>query len=215
MRRTSATSNGVAVRWRPGIRSPRLVRYRAGVAIIGWSLLALPIHAQDTNNCLPVPTTKLEAFETNLNTVIIKATADVGSISANAGLVSVKCKEMTDAGSGRREQGIAIELTPGGQLRDVRLVDYEEITPLLEAIDYLNKMDWSVTSLTSFDAVYTTKSGLRLAAFSSRRSGVIEFAVRDAARSGPPILLSRDQVAQFQNLIEQAKTKLDSLRRGK
>ena len=185
------------------------------VAAVGCSLLSSPLAAQHTNNCLPLPPTRLDAFETNINTVVIKATADVGSISANAGLVWVRCKEMTDASTGRRESGLAIELTPRGQPRDVRLVDYEEIASLLEALDYLNKVDWSVTTLTSFDAIYTTKSGLRLAAFSSRRSGVIEFALRTAPRSGSPILLSRDQVAQFQNLIDQAKTKLDSLRKGK
>jgi len=122
---------------------------------------------------------------------------------------------MTDTSTGRREYGIAVELTPSGQPRDARLIDYEEVDPLLNAIDYLNGVDWSVTSLTSFDAVYTTKSGFRMNAFSSRRLGVVEFALRTAPRSGAPILLSRDQVAQLRSLIEQAKTRLDSIRKEK
>lgn len=80
-------------------------------------------------------------------------------------------------------------------------------------MDYLNKVDWSVTTLPSFDAVYTTKGGLRLSAFSSRRNGTVEFAVRTLRASLPPLLLPRDQVAQFRQFLAQAKSKLDALRK--
>src|SRR5206468_175650 len=104
-----------------------------GIAAIGWWLLSNPVQAQDTNAYLLLPPTKLEAFETNISTVIIKATVEIGNIPANAGRVSIRCKEMTDTSTGRREYGVAIELAPSRELRDIRLIDYDEIGPLLDA----------------------------------------------------------------------------------
>ena len=72
-----------------------------------------PLVAQETNACLLVPATKLEAFDTNTDTVIIKATAPIGTVPAHGGAVSVRCREITDAGTGRRESGIIIDITFG------------------------------------------------------------------------------------------------------
>jgi hypothetical protein len=176
-------------------------------------LSVIPAPAQDTNGAnWSWPQTRLDAFATNTGTVIIKSTAEIGAITTAAGNVSVKCKEIDDTGTGRKEFGLALELTPNNQPRDIKLIDYEEVDPLLNALDYLNKVDWSVSSLSSFDAVYTTKGGFRIAAFSSKRSGFIEYAARSASEGSIPILLSRNDLAAFRNLLQQAKTKLDSLR---
>jgi hypothetical protein len=170
---------------------------------------------QETNVIILAPQTRLEAFDTNTGIVVIKASFDVGTVAANNGGLAIKCREITDASTGRREYGISIELDMDGGRRDVRMIDYEEIQPLLGAVDYLNRVDWSVTTLSSFDALYTTKSGFRVAAFSSRRSGVIEFAVRSVAAETPRLVLSRDQVAVFRNVLQQAKEKLDTIRQSK
>jgi hypothetical protein len=69
--------------------------------------------------------------------------------------------------------------------------------------------------LPDFSASYTTKGGFRADARGSRRTGNIEFAARSARINGPRLLLSRDQLGQLRSLIDQAKTKLDSLRKGK
>jgi hypothetical protein len=52
-----------------------------------------------------------------------------------------------------------------------------------------------------------------MAAFSSRRNGTIEFAVRNTRLGTPPMVLARDQVAQFREFISVAKSKLDALRK--
>ena len=80
------------------------------VVVAGGSLLTAPTRAQETNACLPFPATKLEAFETNTDTVIIKATAPIGTVSAHGGGVAVRCREITDAGTGHRESGIIIDI---------------------------------------------------------------------------------------------------------
>ena len=185
------------------------------VAFAGGSLLTGSVLAQETNACLPLPATKLEAFETNTDTVIIKATAPIGTASANAGAVSVRCREITDAGTGRRESGIIVDIALSSQLEGTTLIDYDELDSLLDGLDYLGKLDWSVTSLPDFHAFYATKGGFRADARGSRRTGNIEFTVRSTRAIAPKLTLSRDQLGQLRSLIEQAKTKLDSLRKVK
>ena len=186
------------------------------VVIAGSSLLASSAAAQETNPCPLLPATRLEAFETNTQTVIIKATAPIGSVPGRGGTVSVRCREITDAGSGEQASGVIIDIASGGgQPEDTLLIDYDELDSLLDGIEYIGKLDWTVTSLPSFSATYTTKGGFRASAFGSRRTGNIEFAVRSTRASRQPLLLSRDQLGQLRSLVEQGKTKLDSLRKEK
>src|ERR1017187_352317 len=182
-------------------------------AIVGWSLLAVTSRAQNTDVYPPAPATALEILETNTGTVIIKGTSPIGSMSVNAVNVSVACKEDTDTSTQRKEYGIAISIKATGQLEDRTIVDYDEMDSLLKAIDYLNKIDWSVTPLTSFNAAYATKGGFRIAAFSSRRSGAIEFSLR-SSRMSKGLLLTQSQLAQFRGLIDEAKRKLDEIRKN-
>ena len=185
------------------------------IAIAGWSLLAAPTRAQDTVIYVPpAPKTKLEAFETNIGTILIKAASPMGTISASKGVLSVTCKEDKDAITGRKEYGVALGVAPGGQPEDTTLLDYDELDPLLNAIDYLNKVDWTVTSLASFSAAYETKGGFRIAVFTRKRLGTIEIAVRSRHTSKIPILLNRSELAQLRLLIEQSKNKLDALIKG-
>jgi hypothetical protein len=127
----------------------------------------------------------------------------------------VRCREITDAGTGQRASGVIIDIASGGQVEDTTLIDYDELDSLLAGIEYIGKLDWTVTSLPSFSAAYTTKGGFRAAAFGSRRTGNIEFAVRSTRASRQPLLLSRDQLGQLRSLVEQGKAKLDSLRKEK
>ena len=185
------------------------------VAVAGGSLLTAPMRAQETNACPPFPATKLEAFETNTDTVIIKATAPIGAVSAHGGGVAVRCREITDAGTGHRESGIIVDIAFDAQLEGTMLIDYDELDSLLDGLEYLGKLEWSVTSLPEFTAVYTTKGGFRADAHGSRSTGNIDFAVRSIRLIAPRLTLSRDQLGQLRSLIEQARTKLDSLRKAK
>lgn len=183
-----------------------------GVLLIFSCGLVTAAFAQDTNAYSYVPTTRLESFSTNIGSVVIRGSADVGVVSGNTGTIALKCREASEADTGRKEVGISIDLNHSQELRETRFIDYDELEALINALAYLNKVDWSITSLNSFDAAITTRSGFRAAAFSSRRSSAIEFAVRTAGSGNPPILLSRDQMAELRGLLEQARTKLDSIR---
>src|SRR3974390_80150 len=88
------------------------------LAFAGAILLADIASAQLTNIWPPFPATKLEAFETNTDTVIIKATSPIGSVPAHGGEGGVRCREITDAGSSRRLSGIVVDLTFGSEIGD-------------------------------------------------------------------------------------------------
>jgi len=173
------------------------------------------VYAQATNVCLLLPATKLEAIDTNTDTVIIKGTAPIGTVQAHGGEVSVRCREITDAGTGHRESGIVVDLGLSGVGEAGMLIDYDELDSLLDGLEYIGKLDWSVTPLPDFLAVYTTKGGFRASARGSRRTGNIEFDVRNTRIDSPRLSLSRDQLGQLRSLVEQAKAKLDSLHKAK
>jgi hypothetical protein len=172
------------------------------------------LRAQELTNIFPEPPrTRLEALETNIGAVLIKGTALIGSVTTASGAVSVKCREGLDTSTGVKECGIVVGVAPNGGAEHRAILDFDELDPVLNGLDYLGKVDWSVTSLSSFDAFYTTKSGLRLVAFSRTRAGTIEYAVRSPAPNSLGVLLAHNELAQFRGLIEQAKRKLDSIRK--
>ena len=183
----------------------------AALAIALGAFIPISLLGQDTNVTCVVAPTKLDAFTTNVGTVVIRATTDVGVVQANAVTLTVKCEEMSEPSAGRREYGLGIEIAARG-FKDTRLIDYDELDSFLNGLDYLGKVDWSVTTLNSFHASYTTKSGFRVDAYSSKRSGYIEYSVHDLAASIPGIPLTRDQIVQLVSFLAQAKTKLDAVR---
>jgi folylpolyglutamate synthase/dihydropteroate synthase len=69
-----------------------------------------------------------------------------------------------------------------------------------------------VTTLPTFTASYTTKSGFRVGAFTSQRHSAILFFLQDCSTNGERILISSAQLAQFQTLVEQTRKNLDLLR---
>src|SRR4051812_19537581 len=85
----------------------------AALVILISALLPVSILAQDTNVVSVVPLTKLDAFGTNVGTVIIRATTDMGTVSANTATLTIRCEEMTDPRAGRREYGVGIEIVTG------------------------------------------------------------------------------------------------------
>ncbi|MGO8764884.1 MAG: hypothetical protein ACLQSR_07075 [Limisphaerales bacterium] len=155
-----------------------------------------------------VPPTKIQNFELQTDTVLIKGYQETGTINTDGGVVSVRCKASTEATTAHTEYGIAVGLTVNNEYGSL-IVDYDELNALLNGLAFLNRINYSVTPLQSFDAVITTKSGLRVGAHSERRQGGILLFIQfgDSQR----IELNSDQFSQLQNLITQAKATLDGI----
>ena len=107
---------------------------------------------------------------------------------------------------------LAIEIEGNPFPRDRIYIDEDEVDPLLNALKYLIKIKYDVTTLPSFEASFTTKAGLRVMANSIRREGAIQPSLQYGER--PKILLSSIQLTQLYGLIDQARKNLASLKAG-
>jgi hypothetical protein len=192
----------------------RNMRQLIPLIVLFWPFLVCRGQVQITETYPAGPSTKLEMLETNLSTIILKATSEIGSLSVGSALVSVRCREIRDIGSGRKEQGIVVALAETGQNKDSVVIDYDEINSLQSAFDYLVNLNFSITPLNVFDATFTTRGGLRIAAFGRQRTGSIQITVQGVRSNLPPIILPRAEVARFVGLIDEAKKRLDSVRGG-
>ena len=181
------------------------------MAVFLLLLAATSASAQDTN----APKTELDAFEDRTGVVIVKSIGDIGTVTAS-GSVIVKCKESLDTSSSLKQQGLAITLAVSGDQKDTTIIDYDELDSLLSALDYLISVNWSVTTLSSFDAVYTSRDGLRIAVHGSQRNlNDLGISLQSNRTVKVKISLTPDQLAQFRALIQQGKAKLDALRDAK
>jgi hypothetical protein len=201
------------------------------MAAVGWLVLSATARAQDTpapeteletleaqtGTVILIetnaPKTKLEAFEAQTGTVIIKGIAQIGTVFAQTGTATVRCKESRDAGTGRKLYGIAIVLQENNRPGDTTIIDYDELDSFRDGIDYIIKASRTVTALPSFSVVYTTRGGFRVSAYSSNnRPGTIQAVLQSSHVVRTRVLLAPDQLAKFRALIQQAKSDLDALR---
>jgi len=182
------------------------------MAVFLLSLGAAAASAQDTN----APKTELDAFEDRTGIVIVKSVGDIGTITAATGSVIVKCKESVDISSGLKQQGLAITIAPTGDAKDTTIIDYDELDALITALDYLTTVNWSVTRLSSFEALYTSRDGLRIAVHGNQRTlNDLGISLQSNRAVKVKISLTPDQFAQFRALIQQGRAKLDALRDAK
>jgi hypothetical protein len=171
--------------------------------------------AQETVATDLVPRTKLEAFQAKTGTVIVRGFSRVGSATGvESGSILVETIELRDAGDNSKVYGITVEVRDSGspERNHLSLVDYDEIDSLLKGLEYLGKVDNSVTQLRAFEADYRTRDDLVFSAQSGRNN-----TVRVAVSSG----VVRPVTAQFRledlrsitGLIVDARKQLDAIQR--
>lgn len=181
-------------------------------ALVLLALSASQAASQPTAAPTP-PQTKLEAFEAQEGVVIIQGFSRIGVLRGayGRGSVTVSAREFTNATTGSREFGIVLEVKEGGRLeRENRsFVDCDEIAPLLKGIDYIGKIDKSVTKLDSFQADCRTKGGLRLSTFNAP-SGDVMVAVSSGRIS---VYLEFADLAALRAHVSSAKDRLDAIKK--
>ena len=114
---------------------------------------------------------KLEELELKYETLLIKGFTRITTVDI-AG-VRIDAVEWREPKSSLRAVGIAIVLRDSGERpREARaLIDYDEINPLLNAIDAASKVDENSTKLAGFEARYRTIGDLELLVFRQTRTG--------------------------------------------
>ena len=157
------------------------------------------------------PRTKLEALEDRHSTVIFKGFSRITTIEMRG--VRIDAVEMREMGNVSRAKGIVIVLRDSGERpKDGRaLIDYEEIDPLLNAIDVISRVDETSTKLAGFEAKYRTLGDLEIGVFRQTRSGtavIFRTGICDQATE----TLTLDDLAKVRAMIQEAKTRLDEIR---
>lgn len=162
------------------------------------------------------PRTKLETLNERYSSVIIKGFTRITTVEVRG--VRIDAVEMRDTMKTPHQlvlfaKGIIVVLREGGERPDDNraFVDYEEIDPLLNAIDAISRVDETATKLAGFEARFKTVGDLELSVFRQTRSGtavIISTGICDR----PQITLSLDDLAKVKAMIQEAKARLDEIR---
>ncbi|HSB29682.1 MAG TPA: hypothetical protein VLE19_17575 [Pyrinomonadaceae bacterium] len=163
-------------------------------------------------SCEPLePRTKLESLEDRYTTIILKGFTRITTLEVRG--VRVDAIEMREFGSNARVKGVVIVLREtGGRLEDNRaFIDYDELDPLLNAIDTLSRLDETSTKLAGFEGRYRTKGDFEIQLFRQTRSGnavVLQTGICELATQS----LSLDELAKVKALFQEAKARLDEIK---
>ncbi|MCA0270108.1 MAG: hypothetical protein LCH53_12960 [Bacteroidetes bacterium] len=156
--------------------------------------------------------TRLETFSAKTGSVILRGFSDAGTLRAQFGTtLDVQAQEMTDASSGERVSGVIVRIKDDNPYSSASAsyVDADELTALVEGLDYVSRVNASSTKLEDFQADYRTRGDLTVSVYSSNR-GRVEAAVKSGTIGRSTAFISIDQLTQFRNLIVQSKALLDS-----
>ena len=172
------------------------------------------------------PRNRLEEFEARAETVLITGSSRVAALNASPGTVRVEAMEVRDTGSSARATGVVVVVrdpsrqSEGSRQPDVNrrtdfgsraLVDYEEIDPLLKALDTVVKADETITKHTRFDMRYRTRGDFEVIVF-RQTSGGNAAAVSAGYFEKTTLLLSLDELTRLRHMIAEAKARLDELK---
>jgi hypothetical protein len=163
------------------------------------------------------PKTKLEAFVAQDGVVVIRGFSKIGEVAGKFGSsVIVESKEFTNAGSGKREHGITVQVKEAGRLeRDhTSYVDFDEIPSLLKGLDYISKVDRSSTTLDQFQADYRTKGDLVVSTFNDSSGTKVSVAVSSGAIGRTTAYFALADLERIRALVQTAYASLEKLRTG-
>jgi hypothetical protein len=182
--------------------------------IIPWLLLGFVLNAGGQQDkpaeILLEKKTQIEAVP-RTGFITVEGLSKIGTVGEEAGSssggVDVASKEVITPNDAKRQFFISVTVRSRnfGPLQTTS-VEFDEIDSQVKGIDYLEKLDASVTKLDSFTAYYTTKSGLVLATSNDRRYAQI-------CSGGAVCFLSMEDLGRFKKLVQQAKERLDSIRK--
>lgn len=157
------------------------------------------------------PRTKLEELEELYGAIVIKGFTRITTVEVRG--VGIDAVDMRNMENARRAKGLVIWVRSGGeQPRENRaFVDYEELDPLLNAIDVMARIDETMTRFPGFEARYKTLGDLQLSVFRQTQRGTavtLTAGICDRATQA----MTLDELAKVKAMIQEAKSRLDESR---
>jgi len=163
--------------------------------------------------CEPLePRTRLEALDQKYGTVLYKGFTRIITVEIRG--VRIDAIELRTANSSDRVKGVVVQLRDSGTDRREQnraFIDYQELTPLINALAEVEGVDETSTKLANFEAKYRTNGDLEVNVFRQTRNlttatlttGVCEQVTQT---------LTLDELQKFRAMIAEAKSRLDDLR---
>ena len=165
-------------------------------------------------SCEPIePRTKLEALEDRQGSIVLRGFTRITTLEIRG--VRVDAVEMREMGNTDRAKGavVVLQREREGRIEDNRaFIDYEELDPLLNAIDKLSRVDETLTKLAGFEAHYRTLGDFEVRVFRQTRSGTavtLQTGICDYTTQS----LTLDDLAKLKAMFQEVKSRLDELGR--
>ena len=157
------------------------------------------------------PRNKLEDFDGRMETILIKGRTWTGTVRGQNGSARVEATEIRDTAKSTGATGVVVTImADGGPPGDIRsLIDYEEIEPLIKAIDTAGKASESVTKLSHFEVRYRTRGDFEVMVFKQLSDNAIAAAVEGGFFDRSRIYLTLEELTRLRWMIAQAKDRLD------
>ena len=165
------------------------------------------------------PLTRLEEFDARMQTVIVRGSTHVMTLTARNGSARVDAIELRDDSNGASASGVVVELKdttrqdatrPADESRSY--IDFEEIERVIKAWDRVARTDDTITKLYNFESRYRTKGDLEIAVFRQTPGGSIAATVSGGLCDRVRIYLSLDELVKLRHMILQAKERLDEIK---
>jgi len=164
-------------------------------------------------SCEPIePRTRLEALEQKYGTVLYKGFTRIITVEISG--VRIDALELRNANSSERVKGVVVQLR--GSSTDRReqsraLIDYQELTPLVNALAEVEAVDETITKLANFEAKYRTNGDLEITVFRQTRN-LTAVTLTTGVCEQVTATLTLDELQKFRAMIAEAKTRLDELK---
>ena len=165
------------------------------------------------------PLTKLEEFDARWETVIVRGSTHIMTLSGRNGTASVEAIELRDESNGTRATGVIVNLRDSTRQDSSRsadegrvFIDYEEIDPLSVAWDRLARTDETITKLNNFESHYRSQGDMEISVFRQTPGGAVASAVSGGICNRVRILFSLEELTKLRFMVGQAKARLDELK---
>jgi hypothetical protein len=195
------------------------LRHSLLLAILLIFVLLSDVEGQRRRERLPAPRdpqfyeprNKLEDFEGRVQTLLIRGRHWIGNIKVQNGSARVEATEIRDSTSAEAASGVVITIVadggPPGEIRS--LIDYDEIDPLIKAMDTAAKAGDNITRLSHFEVRYRTKGDFEIMVFKQLENNVVAAAIEGGFFDRSRLYLSIDDLVKLRWMIAQAKEQLD------
>lgn len=160
------------------------------------------------------PRNKLEDLDGRVETILVKGRSWAGTIRGQNGSARVEAYEIRDTSKPETASGVVITIAadsgPAGEIRS--LIDYDEIDPLVKAMDAAAKASEAVTRLTHFEVHYRTRGDFEVLVFKQLSNNAIASAIEGGFYDRSRLLLTLEDFVKLRWMIVQAKEKLDDMK---